>query len=42
MEVIGQAMADPEFMKLTEALGEIAESKQMYVLEAMPPPPTDA
>lgn len=42
MDVIGQAMGDPEFIKLQDALGEIVEGKQMYVLEAMPPPPADA
>lgn len=38
MDVMGSIMGDPEFQKLTDALGEIAETKSISVLEAAPAP----
>jgi hypothetical protein len=37
-EVLGKALQDANFLKLTDELGEIAESKRMLFMTALPPP----
>ena len=39
-DVMGKALQDANFIKLTDELGEIADTKRMYMMTALPPPPT--
>ena len=37
-DVMGKAMQDANFMKLTDVLGEIADTKRMLMMTALTPP----